>query len=91
MTDFPSASLLHRGEQFRYSEEGGVYEGECVWAWEETPSGPRRVYPVTLLVRSIARVDRRRVTKLEKERVARAASELLAAQDPSGTYEIAGG
>lgn len=91
MTSTPSASLLHRGEQFRYADERGEYEGECVWAWEETATGPRRVYPVTLLVRTIGRTDRKRITKEEKTRVALAAQALLASQDPSGSYEIAGG
>jgi hypothetical protein len=85
----PSASLLHRGEQFRYADETGEYEGECVWSWEETATGPRRVYPVTLLVRTIGRTDRKRIPRDEKARVALAARALLGSQDPSGTYEIA--
>ena len=74
------ARLINRGEQFAVTEGSARFEGECVWSWEEAPGqGPRRIYPIRILVRSIHAVgafrtrplssaERLRIANLAKQR-----------------------
>ena len=73
------ATLLHRGEHFRYVEDEEIWEGECVWAWESPgPDGglPRRVYPITLDVGSIRRTGAARPRRIDRDRQRAVAEEV---------------
>lgn len=83
-----TASLIHRGEHFRYEEDGMVFEGECVWAWKDGAAGapPLRTYPITIEVASIrARAPGRaaRVSAARRLEIAEHVKRLLEAQDPT--------
>jgi hypothetical protein len=85
------ASLIHRGEHFRYEEDGERFEGECVWAWTDGDP-PQRTYPITIDVRSIALCGpsrHRRPSAARQREIAREVKRLLELQDPTCEVRLA--
>ena len=86
------AQLVNRGEQFAIIDGSKRYEGECVWSWEEVSVDiPRRVYPISIIVKSIRRCGLKSILPLSSAQrlsVANEAKLLLESQEPGCLFKL---
>jgi hypothetical protein len=88
----PFARLIHRGEEFEFSDGANRYEGTCLWSWQvSSDAAPRRVGPIHIYAESIRRTGVARLVPLSLDKkiaIAHQCKALLEARDPGLEFVV---